>query len=53
MTPKTKVVSVRLPEEIKNGLRRLAIATDRSVGYHAQKAIERYLKEEVPDGRKV
>ena len=41
--PKTTTLTVRLPEEVKGRLEKLAAATDRTKAYLATRAIEEYL----------
>ncbi|MNP87525.1 hypothetical protein D3C76_1884770 [compost metagenome] len=40
-----KVLSVRVESALKEKMEALAAATERDVGWHARKALEKYLKE--------
>lgn len=40
-----KVLSVRVESDTKEKMKALAVVTERDVGWHARKALERYLKE--------
>ena len=43
----SKVISIRAPQAMIDSLAELSSATDRSPSWHARKAMERYLAEEL------